>query len=46
MRHLMLTLPGQHLGALHSHEWLLVLLIAFGPFVLLAVVVFVVRRRD
>ena len=35
-----------HLGALHPVERLLVLLVAFGPFVVLAVVVYVVRRRD
>jgi hypothetical protein len=35
-----------HLGGLHSYEQLLVLAIAFGPFVVLAIVVFVVRRRD
>ena len=36
----------EHLGALHPYEHVLVLLLAFGPFVLLAVVVAVVRRRD
>ena len=35
-----------HLGALHPVERLLVLLVAFGPFLVLAVVVYVVRRRD
>jgi hypothetical protein len=35
-----------HLGALHSYELLLVLLVGFGPFVVLAVVVLVLRRRD
>jgi hypothetical protein len=35
-----------HLGALHPYELLLVLVIAFGPFVVLAGVVFVLRRRD
>jgi hypothetical protein len=35
-----------HLGALHPFEQLLVALIAFGPFVVLFVVVYVVRRRD
>ena len=35
-----------HLGPLHDDERLLVLLIAFGPFVVLAVVVYVLRRRD
>ena len=41
-----LQLAALHMGALHAHERLLVLLIAFGPFVVLAVVVFVLRRRD
>ena len=35
-----------HLGALHAHEKLLVLVVAFGPFVVLGVVVAVLRRRD
>jgi hypothetical protein len=35
-----------HLGALHPFEQLLVGLVAFGPFVVLFVVVYVVRRRD
>jgi hypothetical protein len=35
-----------HLGALHAYEQALVLLIAFGPFVVLGVVVVVMRRRD
>ena len=35
-----------HLGGLHPYEQLLVLAIAFGPFVVLGIVVFVVRRRD
>lgn len=38
--------PPLHLGALHRVEQLLVLLLAFGPFVVLAVVVYVVRKRD
>jgi hypothetical protein len=36
----------EHLGALHPYEQVLVLLLAFGPFVVLACVVAVVRRRD
>ena len=36
----------QHLGQLHAWEQVLVLLLAFGPFILLGVVVVVVRRRD
>jgi hypothetical protein len=35
-----------HLGSLHPFEQLLVALIAFGPFVVLFVVVYVLRRRD
>jgi hypothetical protein len=35
-----------HLGALHPVEQLLVALVALGPFVVLFVVVYVVRRRD
>ncbi len=35
-----------HLGDLHAYEQALVLLIAFGPFVVLGVLVVVVRRRD
>jgi hypothetical protein len=35
-----------HLGGLHPYEHALVLLIAFGHFVVLGVVVALVRRRD
>lgn len=35
-----------HLGDLHAYEQLLVGLIAFGPFVVLIVVVAVLRRRN
>ena len=35
-----------HLGQLHAYEQALVLLIAFGPFVVLGLLVVVVRRRD
>jgi hypothetical protein len=35
-----------HMGDLHAYEQLLVWLLAFGPFVVLFVVVYVVRRRD
>jgi hypothetical protein len=35
-----------HLGPLHPFAQTLVLLLAFGPFVVLGVVVWVVRRRD
>jgi hypothetical protein len=34
-----------HLGALHAYEQALVLLLAFGPFVVLGVVVAIQRRR-
>jgi hypothetical protein len=35
-----------HLGGLHPFETALVALLAVGPFVVLAVVVLVMRRRD
>lgn len=35
----------EHMGALHPFAHVLVLLLAFGPFVVLAVVITVVRRR-
>lgn len=35
-----------HFGQLHAWEQALVLLVAFGPFLLLGVIVFVIRRRD
>ena len=35
-----------HMGALHPYEQVLVYLLAFGPFVLLGVVVAVRRRQD
>ncbi len=35
-----------HLGGLHPFENALVLAIAFGPFIVLGVVVAVLRRRD
>lgn len=41
-----LTPVPLHLGALHPYEFMLVLVVGFGPFVVLAVVVFVLRRRD
>lgn len=34
-----------HLGSLHAYETALVALLAFGPFVVLALVVLVMRRR-
>ena len=39
-------LVSQHMGQLHAWEQVLVLLVAFGPFILLGIVVAVVRRRD
>ena len=41
-----LTALPLHLGSLHTYEAVLVGLLAFGPFVVLAVVVAVMRRRD
>ena len=43
---LLLALGPLHLGGLHPYEQVLVLVVAFGPFVVLAVVVFFLRRRD
>jgi hypothetical protein len=40
------TLPVLHLGTLHPVEQALVLLVAFGPFVVLGLVVRRQRRRD
>jgi uncharacterized protein YpmS len=34
------------MGQLHAWEQVFVLLLAFGPFILLGIVVVVVRRRD
>lgn len=39
-------LVAWHLGALHAHEKVLTVALAFGPFVLLAVVIAVRRRQD
>ncbi|HSE08714.1 MAG TPA: hypothetical protein VLB29_08605 [Nocardioidaceae bacterium] len=39
-------LVPQHLGDLHAYETALLALLAFGPFVVLAVVVVMLRRRD
>lgn len=41
-----LTPVPLHLGALHPYELVLMLVIGFGPFVVLAVVVSVLRRRE
>jgi Na+-translocating ferredoxin:NAD+ oxidoreductase RnfE subunit len=35
-----------HLGSLHGYETVLLAVLAFGPFVVLAVVVTVMRRRE
>jgi hypothetical protein len=35
-----------HLGRLHAYEQALLAVIAFGPFVVLAVVVYMIRRRE
>ena len=43
---LMTQLVAEHLGALHPFEKVLTLVLAFGPFVLLAVVVLIRRRQD
>jgi hypothetical protein len=40
------TRPLWHMGALHPFEQVLVLLLAFGPFVVLGVVVWLRRRED
>jgi hypothetical protein len=40
-----MTLPA-HLGPLHPVEQALTLVLAFGPFVLLAIVFFLRRRQD
>lgn len=36
----------EHLGKLHPYEHVLVLILAFGPLVLLAVTIWIARRRD
>jgi hypothetical protein len=35
----------EHMGKLHAYEQLLVLVLAFGPLLLLAVTVWIARRR-
>ena len=35
-----------HLGSLHAYEKVLVALVAFGPFLVLFALVYVVRRLD
>jgi hypothetical protein len=39
-------LPALHMGALHPYEKVLTLILAFGPFLLLAAVIVVRRRHD
>lgn len=39
-------LSALHLGQLHAYEQALLAVIAFGPFVVLGIVVYVIRRRD
>ncbi len=46
MTRLVVGVPAWHLGTLHPYEHALVYLLAFGPFVLLAVTVWVTRRRS
>ena len=43
---MLLPLLPLHLGAMHPYEKVLTLVLAFGPFLLLAVVVLVRRRQD
>lgn len=40
------TALPMHMGGLHPYEQLIVALVALGPFVVLIVVVYVLRRRD
>jgi hypothetical protein len=43
----LITVPvGLHMGALHPVETVLTLVLAFGPFVVLAVVIAVRRRHE
>lgn len=35
-----------HMGTLHTYEAVLLAILAFGPFVILTVIVVVIRRRD
>ena len=46
MTPLWLTAAALHLGRMHAQEQLLVLLIAFGPFVVLVGVVLALRSRE
>jgi len=40
------TVLPAHLGSLHGYEQTLALVLAFGPFVVLAIVILVRRRQD
>ena len=40
------SLPLLHMGKLHGYEHLLVYLLAFGPFLLLALTIWISRRRN
>lgn len=40
------SLALQHMGELHAYEHLLVYLLAFGPFLLLALTIWISRRRN
>ena len=42
----MLSVVLQHLGPLHEQEKVLTVVLAFAPFVLLALVIVVRRRQD
>lgn len=41
-----MNITALHMGALHSHEQVLVLVVALGPFLLLGLVIAVLRRQD
>jgi len=43
---LLALLVGMHLGKLHAYEKVLTLALAFGPFVVLGLVITLRRRRD
>ena len=43
---MMTFLPLQHMGKLHAYEHALVYLLAFGPFLLLALTIWISRRRN
>lgn len=37
---------GEHMGTLHPYEQVLVLLLAFGPVLLLGVTIWIARKRN